>query len=782
MKNFVIIILILSFLKVTGQERIFVSPDGDDLNVGSKKSPVASVQQALKRLKTTEKEGNKSPFEIILLDGVYYIPETILFDETFAGLQRPLVIRADREGKATLSAGHKLNVQWKDKGSNRYEATVPDEINDIPYLYADNATIRLARYPNYVADIYPFGGYAADALSKERIRTWSAPEGGYIHALHRARWGGMHFKILGKEDDGTLRWEGGWQNNRPSEMHTNFRFVEGIKEELDATGEWFFDKSSRVLSFIAKPGEDPNKMTFVVPQFESIFSFNGKVEQPIRDVNIKGLTLKHTLPTFMKSREPLMRSDWTIYRQAAIFMEGVENIAIQDCYFSDLGGNAVFVSGYAKDIVASDNLVENIGASAFAVVGRSEALFNPVYSYNEAPKYEEISRAKGPKTEAYPRDITISGNLVRYIGTIEKQSAGVQIQVASRVNVLHNTIYQVPRAGINIGDGAFGGHDLAFNDVFETVLETSDHGAFNSWGRDRFWHPNRGIMDQLVKKDSALILLDAYQNTKIRNNRFQCDHGWDIDLDDGSSNYSIYNNLCLSGGIKLREGFHRSVRNNVLVNNTFHPHVWFYDSRDTFQNNIVMSAYGAIQIPEFGDQVDYNVFTSKQDLLDAQETHRTDLHSITARISFNRPEKLDFAVKMNSQLKGYFQNFSMMNFGVTKGSLKKQAAVPVVKALIFETATAKETLVDWNGFLVKTMSTLGEQSATGTADIKGILVVNSTKGKYKGIQDNDVILYYGEEDVSNLEQLLRAEVKYRWMESRKIKIWRNQRLMEIRVH
>jgi hypothetical protein len=41
----------------------------------------------------------------------------------------------------------------------------------------------------------------------------------------------------------------------------------------------------------------------------------------------------------------------------------------------------------------------------------------------------------------------------------------------------------------------------------------------------------------------------------LRNNRWRCDHGWDIDLDDGSSHYLIYNNLLLHGGLKLREGF-----------------------------------------------------------------------------------------------------------------------------------------------------------------------------------------------------------------------------------
>lgn len=84
-----------------------------------------------------------------------------------------------------------------------------------------------------------------------------------------------------------------------------------------------------------------------------------------------------------------------------------------------------------------------------------------------------------------------------------------------------------------------------------------------------------------------LILLDAQKTVIIRNNRFRCDHGWDIDLDDGSSNFHIYDNLCLNGGIKLREGFFRKVENNIMINNSFHPHVWFNNSGDEFNHNIV---------------------------------------------------------------------------------------------------------------------------------------------------------------------------------------------------
>ena len=44
-----------------------------------------------------------------------------------------------------------------------------------------------------------------------------------------------------------------------------------------------------------------------------------------------------------------------------------------------------------------------------------------------------------------------------------------------------------------------------------------------------------------------LALLDVVKPVTLRNNRWRCDHGWDIDLDDGSSRYVIYNDSIHEG-------------------------------------------------------------------------------------------------------------------------------------------------------------------------------------------------------------------------------------------
>jgi hypothetical protein len=181
--------------------------------------------------------------------------------------------------------------------------------------------------------------------------------------------------------------------------------------------------------------------------------------------------------------------------------------------------------------------------------------------------------------------------LIYLTGRVEKQTAGVQISMSRGITVRHCSIYDAPRAGINISEGTWGGHVIEFCDVFDTVKETGDHGSFNSWGRDRYW----GLKDidlntVTTGPNRNLPLADVVEPNVLRNSRWRCDHGWDIDLDDGSSNYHLYNNLALKGGIKNREGFFRTVENNVMVDNSFHPHVWYGNSEDVFRRNIVFTA------------------------------------------------------------------------------------------------------------------------------------------------------------------------------------------------
>jgi hypothetical protein len=368
------------------------------------------------------------------------------------------------------------------------------------------------------------------------------------------------------------------------------------------------------------------------------------------------------------------------------------------------------------------------------------------------------------------------------LGYVEKQSAGVELSMCQDIVVSHNTIYDVPRAGINVSEGTWGGHIIEYNDLFNTVKETGDHGSFNSWGRDRYWQADKKKLDSIVAENPGIALLDAVKPIILRNNRFRCDHGWDIDLDDGSSNYLIYNNLCLNGGIKLREGVSRVVENNIMVNNTFHPHVWFKNSGDLFRHNIVGTGYLPIGIATWGKEVDYNDFPDSVSLAEAR-LRGTDSHSVHGPLTFENPERGDFRVKQGAAaLSAGFKNFAMDSFGVVSARLKAIAKKPIFPAVVIANNLSKDDITDFMGARVKNLGTAGEQSATGMDQIRGVLVLSVTHGSAasKLLQANDVILTFNGRQVNNLKDLLEARSAVTGKNT-EIVIFRNQHQLKQKI-
>lgn len=744
-------------LSVYAQSNLYVSPNGKSSGNGSIKKPFASISAALERA-----QSEKGDVTVYLRQGTYYLDKPLIITPKDGVANRHLSIKPYLNERVVISGGVRLNLKWKTYKNGIMKATVSgNPVMDM--LMADGEIRHMARFPNFDPNAVRFNGTSADATSPERVRLWKNPIGGYLHAMHNHDWGDFHYRITGKSENGKLDLEGGWQNNRKSGLHPQNRMVENIFEELDTPGEWYYSADDKTLYYYPLEGENISEIVFESPQLKSLIELRGTETQPVRNVSIERLELTQTQRTFMEPYEQLLRSDWSIYRGAAIFVEGSENCNIRRCFLHNLGGNAIFFSNYNRNCQVSSSHITNIGASGICFVGNTKSVRSPSMEYGKYINYEQLDFGKGAKDNNYPAECSVHDNLIHKIGLYEKQTAGVEISMAQVIAVSHNSIYDTPRAGVNVSEGTWGGHVFEFNDIFDTVKETGDHGSFNSWGRDRFWHPNRRIMNEIAAKNPALILADAQKTTIIRNNRFRCDRGWDIDLDDGSSNYQIYNNLCLNGGIKLREGFYRVVENNIMINNSFHPHVWFSNSGDIFTRNIVMTAYRPIQVNNWGLMVDYNIFTDSISY-ETSRKRNTDQHSIVADISFINSAQGDFSLADNSDAitKGGFHNFEMNKFGVVSPHLKAIAKSPKMPVPVVMSKNNKEEMINWSGVIIKNLQTLGERSATGMDSERGVYVVsiNTMGGKLRDyIKPNDVILKVGTTQTDNIRQMKDALTK-----------------------
>ncbi len=772
----IVVTLFFCPARLLSQTNFFVSPYGKDSNPGTETKPFGSISGAVK-----EARSHRGKINLYLLGGTYRLDKPVVFT---AEDSRPdgstLTLTSYKKQKVIISSGTVLHLKWVPYKDGIWKASV-DQSVQFDELLVNGQLQHMARYPNYDSSAHYLGGTAADVLSPDRVARWKSPEGGYIHALHPSQWGDVHYRIIGKNNKGELLLEGGWQNNRRMGMSEKYRFVENVFEELDTANEWYYDKKAKTLYYFPPAGVNLQTATFESPQLASLFEFRGTETNPVKNITVSDLIFTQTTRTFMQNKEPLLRSDWTIYRGGATIYEGAVNCSLVNCALVNLGGNAVFFSKYNRNCKISGCQISDAGASGVCFVGDPGAVRSPRFEYNEFVPIAEMDRTPGPKTNNYPKDCSVYNNLMFNLGLVEKQSAGVELSMCQSITVSHNTIYDVPRAGINVSEGTWGGHIIEYNDVFNTVKETGDHGAFNSWGRDRYWHPDKRILDSIVAAYPDLALLDVTKPIILRNNRFRCDHGWDIDLDDGSSNYIIYNNICLNGGIKLREGVNRVVENNVMINNTFHPHVWFKNSNDIFRHNIVGGGYLPIGISVWGKEVDYNVFPDSASLFEAR-ARGTDIHSIYMQQAFENPAEGDFRLKPHAAAFSVgFKNIAMDSFGVVSPGLKALAKKVTYSTIIKPSPVAESETANFLGATVKKLTTLGERSATGMDGIRGILVIAVTPGRPKSFfQVNDVIISLNNAPTNSLKELQEARMSVIGT-SAEIVIFRNQHVSAERV-
>jgi hypothetical protein len=780
----------------------------------------------------------KEAVTVVLHEGIYRLGEAVRFRLGDSGSKDyPVIWRA--EGDVVITGAELLKPEWTLWKEGIYKAEVLGD-DPLDQLFVNGRRQIMARYPNLGAGFIPAGedrstrgkkagnvpydGSTPNAWDIERSKHWKNPAGAFMHGMHGGLWGSQHYRVLGKNADGSLDYEGGWQNNRSSEPHAGYRMIENVLEELDAPGEWFHDAADGWLYYKPAEGVDIHTAEFeVVRQVKHLFEVYGgssvsgmkiptpgngleemwvrthKTTKPVQHIRFEGIRFAGTARTFMETMEPLLRSDWSIYRGGAVHLRGTEHITIENCRFEELGGNAVFVDHYNRGTVIRGSRFHENGASDVNLVGSFEAVRNPIFNYPEmARPLETIDTTVGPKSDEYPADCLVENNLMTRCGRFEKQVAGVNISMSSRITVRHNTISHTPRAAINICDGTWGGHVIEWNDCFETVLETHDHGAFNSWGRDRIWHrtgphgpdmrdeTGKALISYYVEKYPESPTWDCYQTSVIRNNRMQCDHGWDIDLDDGSSNYEIYNNLCLKGGLKTREGYQRIVTNNVILGkytcNVPYPKPAF----DVFERNIVWGSKVYISSnPTLWGGSRNGTFVHNPEVEGAvpatglQDETLDDADSLYGNAQFMDPAIGNFQVRADSPtVETGFKNFPMTGFGVTSSELKKLAGAPPIQLPEqaapnqYVRARAKTIL----GARVKTLDTESEITATGMHVRAGAYLVevpaDSQMAQY-GFKGSDVIWQVDHQLTPSVRELSNAMTNLT-AGVHTVKVWRSQ--------
>ena len=709
----------------------FVACNGDDRNPGTEERPFATLHHAREAVRSFQDRGKRT-VTVLVRQGTYYMSEPLLFGPEDSGTtQGPVSYAAYPGERVTISGGRRLTCQWKPHEKGIMVCEVPEaKSEDLMFsqLFVNGKRQTLARFPNRDDSVpgetgftrpcgqlpndleNPWAGpdddmtfsggapagvlYDPETFTKRR---WARPDEAVIHIYQAYYWGNLQWELKGIDYDKQVLWfgKGGQQMGAKwciDPCHVNEYskyYIENVFEELDAPGEWYLDWDQARLYYMPPEGLDLDSALMEVPLLQQVVQFIGSQDAPVHDISFSGFRVTHTASTFLEEYSVPSLSDWAIHRGGCFFFQGAHDCTVRDCWFDAVGGNAVFMDNHNRGNAVTGCKFTETGESAMCFVGSKELT--------------------NGSQRAFPYECRAVNNLVHDCGVFGKQIAGVYISVAKRITAGNNLIYNMPRAGICIGDGTWGGHVIEHNHIHDTCRETGDHGPFNAWGRDKYWCLVQSHTDYLKKRShyAGEVLVDAMATVIVRHNYFVESAGWGLDLDDGASNYEIYNNLCVGCTMKLREGAYRTIYNNIWVNGANSPcfHVGNDDNHDRYFRNITVmtiasqkpandlnfgmgAAYGEIYTliapPANGpwlEEIDHNCFYSdlgefvarveeregaKHKLsLEAWQERGFDRNSVFADPLFVDPENGNYRVKPQSPaLQVGFENFDMV-WGLT---------------------------------------------------------------------------------------------------------------------
>jgi len=426
--------------------------------------------------------------------------------------------------------------------------------------------------------------------------------------------------------------------------------VENAADALDAPGEWFLDRRSGTLSYLAMPGEDVSQAQLVAPVITQLIRLEGKDEtgEFVHDIVLRGITFAHVDWSLPAKGYVDMQAAFDI--PAAVELDAARHCRIEQCNFVHLGQYALEVHKGSQNDKVTGNEMTDLGAGGV-----------------------KVGDPKVPSGEAQATSgILVSENFIHDIGIVYPAAVGVWIGQSSGNTVAHNeigdTYYTAISLGWTWGYGPTAAHDnrIEFNKMYNIG---------RGWLSDMGCIYSLGIQPGTVERNNLCHDVTRFQYG-----------GWGFYTDEGSSQIVLENNIAYQtedGGFHQHYGGGNIVRNNIfalgqmaqLRRSRKETHQSF-----SFEHNIVywkegtlLDADGKWDDDQF--HFDYNLYYQaggqpihfgKESLTEWQRRGQ-DVHSFVADPLFVDPEHGDFTLMPGSPAtKIGFKPIDMSQVGRTK--------------------------------------------------------------------------------------------------------------------
>ena len=152
-------------------------------------------------------------------------------------------------------------------------------------------------------------------------------------------------------------------------------YVDNVFEECDAPGEYYFSSAEKALYYTFNATEGPTgDESFALTTTKIIFNVSGTQARPVRNVTIRGLTIRDAALTYLGTTDADIHynpsdSDWVIQRSGAVLLQGTEGFVFEQNHVTRCDGNGLFLSDYNRNASVVGNEFSFTGDNAMSSFG-----------------------------------------------------------------------------------------------------------------------------------------------------------------------------------------------------------------------------------------------------------------------------------------------------------------------------------------------------------------------------------------------------------------------------
>lgn len=370
---------------------IYVSKNGNDLNNGSKKAPVATLKMA-KQLVHAINSDMSGDINVHIEKGVYVQNETLCFTQEDSGTNGYFVNYIGENG-TVISGGEKINGFEKIREDGLYCADYDAE--SVRELYVNGRKAERARSEKKIKPISLYeenGKKKGFKISSEDIGLYENP--GDIQICYDRSWRTLllNAENIISSDDGSFiltlkqpEFEYATAENGAGyafwvDGETSF-YLENAPELLDRENEFYYDRTNKKLYYKSETVDMSNAEVYA-PKLEKILEVKGNsLDKKAENITFKGITFE--AGAYKKADEGYLGDqaqrfetlgnlesgyslDETV-KGANIRVSAAKNIKFENNVFRGMGAVALGFYNGAEQCSAEGNVFYDINDSAVTV-------------------------------------------------------------------------------------------------------------------------------------------------------------------------------------------------------------------------------------------------------------------------------------------------------------------------------------------------------------------------------------------------------------------------------